>query len=94
LSVSRHSSRTRDTSAWIFNTVSVHAMAKPARRRDAVHLAAIYRHRPRFGPSAHARWTDELGERTRPAAMSAWPLACSLPTSWTARIECAMARAQ
>jgi hypothetical protein len=27
---------TRDTSAWIFNGVSVHAMAKPARRREAV----------------------------------------------------------
>jgi arginine deiminase len=67
--VSRHSSWTCDTSAWIVNTVSVHAVAKPAGRRDAVHQAAIYRHRPRFGPSVHARWSDELGERTRPAAI-------------------------
>ena len=52
---------TRDTSAWIFNGVSVHAMAKPARRREAVHLDVIYRHHPLFAASAHARWSDELG---------------------------------
>jgi arginine deiminase len=52
---------TRDTSAWIFNGVSVHAMAKPARRREAVHLDAIYRHHPLFAASGHARWSDGLG---------------------------------
>jgi arginine deiminase len=52
---------TRDTSAWIFNGVSVHAMAKPARRREAVHLDAIYRHHPLFARSAHERWSDGLG---------------------------------
>jgi arginine deiminase len=52
---------TRDTSAWIFNGVSVHAMAKPARRREAVHLDAIYRHHPVFASSEHERWSDELG---------------------------------
>ena len=52
---------TRDTSAWIFNGVSVHAMAKPARRREAVHLDAIYRHHPLFAPFAHERWSDDLG---------------------------------
>jgi arginine deiminase len=52
---------TRDTSAWIFNGVSVHAMAKPARRREAVHLDAIYRHHPLFASSEHERWSDELG---------------------------------
>jgi arginine deiminase len=52
---------TRDTSAWIFDGVSVHAMAKPARRREAVHLDAIYRHHPLFAASAHARWSDGLG---------------------------------
>jgi arginine deiminase len=52
---------TRDTSAWIFNGVSVHAMAKPARRREAVHLDVIYRHHPLFASSSHARWSDELG---------------------------------
>ena len=52
---------TRDTSAWIFNGVSVHAMAKPARRREAVHLDVIYRRHPLFAASAHERWSDELG---------------------------------
>jgi arginine deiminase len=33
---------TRDTSAWVFGGVTVHEMAKPARRREAVHLDAIY----------------------------------------------------
>jgi arginine deiminase len=52
---------TRDTSAWIFNGVSVHAMAKPARRREAVHLDVIYRHHPLFASTSHERWSDELG---------------------------------
>jgi arginine deiminase len=52
---------TRDTSAWIFDGVSVHAMAKPARRREAVHLDAIYRFHPLFASGEHARWSDELG---------------------------------
>jgi arginine deiminase len=52
---------TRDTSAWIFNGVSVHAMAKPARRREAVHLDAVYRHHPLFAASEHERWSDGLG---------------------------------
>src|SRR5690348_5804306 len=33
---------TRDTSAWIFGGVTVHSMAKQARRREALHLGAIY----------------------------------------------------
>ena len=52
---------TRDTSAWIFNGVAVHAMAKPARRREAVHLDVIYRHHPLFAATAHERWSDDLG---------------------------------
>jgi arginine deiminase len=52
---------TRDTSAWIFNGVSVHAMAKPARRREAVHLDVIYRHHPLFASEDHERWSDDLG---------------------------------
>jgi arginine deiminase len=49
---------TRDTSAWVYGGVSVHAMARPARRREALHLEAIYRHHPRF---ASARlWNDGL----------------------------------
>jgi len=52
---------TRDTSAWAYNGVSVHAMAKPARRREAVHLDAIYRNHPLFAHVEHEVWSDELG---------------------------------
>jgi len=51
---------TRDTSAWIYDGVSVHAMAKRARRREAVHLAAIYRHHPLFALHGHDEWTNGL----------------------------------
>jgi arginine deiminase len=52
---------TRDTSAWIFNGVTVHSMAKQARRREAVHLDAIYRHHPLFVALEHEVWSDGLG---------------------------------
>jgi arginine deiminase len=52
---------TRDTSAWIYGGVSVHSMAKPARRREAIHLDAIYRHHPLFAQPEHEVWSDDLG---------------------------------
>jgi arginine deiminase len=52
---------TRDTSAWIYGGVSVHAMAKPARRREAIHLDAVYRHHPLFANVQHEVWSDGLG---------------------------------
>jgi arginine deiminase len=51
---------TRDTSAWIYGGVSVHAMAMPARRREAIHLEAIYRHHPLFAGAPHEVWSDGL----------------------------------
>jgi arginine deiminase len=36
-------------------------MAKPARRREAVHLDAIYRHHPLFAHEEHETWSDRLG---------------------------------
>jgi arginine deiminase len=51
---------TRDTSAWISNGVSINAMAKPARTREAVHLDAIYRHHPLFTDHEHEVWSDGL----------------------------------
>ena len=50
---------TRDTSCWVYDGVSVNAMAKPARRREAIHLDAVYRHHPSFA-GAHV-WGDDLG---------------------------------
>ncbi len=52
---------TRDTSAWVYGGVTVHEMAKPARRREAVHLDAIYRHHPLFADVEHETWSDRLG---------------------------------
>ncbi|MFF4230827.1 arginine deiminase [Streptomyces sp. NPDC001820] len=44
---------TRDTSAWIYDGVSINAMRWPARQRETVHFEAIYKHHPLFtGPRA------------------------------------------
>ena len=51
---------TRDTSAWIYGGVTIHAMAKEARRRESVHLEAIVRHHPLFADAQHEIWTDGL----------------------------------
>ncbi|MFF2653139.1 arginine deiminase [Streptomyces sp. NPDC058045] len=39
---------TRDTSAWIYDGVSINAMRWPARQRETVHFEAIYQHHPLF----------------------------------------------
>ena len=51
---------TRDTSAWIYDGVSINTMAMRARRRETIHYDAIYRHHPAFA-CAHAVWSDDLG---------------------------------
>jgi arginine deiminase len=55
---------TRDTSAWIYDGVSVNAMAMPARTRESIHYDAIYRHHPLFD-AAHQVWSDGLGGAAR-----------------------------
>jgi arginine deiminase len=53
---------TRDTSAWVYGGVTVHSMAMPARRRESLHLDAIYRHHPLFAAGGERRlWSDDLG---------------------------------
>jgi arginine deiminase len=52
---------TRDTSAWAYGGVSVHAMAKAARQRESIHLEAIYRLHPLFKDEPHEIWSDNLG---------------------------------
>ena len=49
---------TRDTAAWIYGGVSINAMAKPARRRESVHLDAIVRRHPLF--EGTEIWSDGL----------------------------------
>jgi arginine deiminase len=53
---------TRDTSCWISDGVSINHMAKPARRRESLHLDVIYRDHPRFAGRPHNVWSDHLGE--------------------------------
>ncbi|MFD0899194.1 arginine deiminase [Actinomadura sediminis] len=47
---------TRDPSAWIGGGVSLHSMARAARRRETLHLAAIYRHHPMFADAGFPVW--------------------------------------
>ncbi|WP_067797797.1 arginine deiminase [Actinomadura formosensis] len=47
---------TRDPSAWIYDGVTLHPMAKAARRRETVHLSAIYRHHPLFAEQYVPVW--------------------------------------
>jgi arginine deiminase len=50
---------TRDTSAWIYDGVSINAMRWPARQRETVHFEAIYRHHPLFtGSGAFHHWSE------------------------------------
>ncbi|MFJ9634404.1 arginine deiminase [Streptomyces sp. NPDC101175] len=49
---------TRDTSAWIYDGVSVNAMRWPARQRETVHFEAIYRHHPLFRGEKFHVWSQ------------------------------------
>lgn len=51
----------RDASAWAYGGVSVHSMASPARRREALHFELIYRHHPLFADSEHQHWSAGPG---------------------------------
>jgi arginine deiminase len=56
---------TRDTSAWIYDGVSVNAMAMRARRRESIHYDAIYRHHRLFAGAPHQVWSDGLDGAAR-----------------------------
>jgi arginine deiminase len=47
---------TRDTSCWIYGGVSVNPMAMPARRRETLHVEAIYRFHPDFAHASFSTW--------------------------------------
>jgi len=53
---------TRDSSAWIYDGVSVNAMSKRTRTREAIHLEAIYRWHPAFAGEDFRWWSDGSGE--------------------------------
>ncbi|MEU3351139.1 arginine deiminase [Streptomyces sp. NPDC037389] len=49
---------TRDTSAWIYDGVSINAMRWPARWHETVHYEAVYRHHPLFAPGGFHVWCE------------------------------------
>jgi arginine deiminase len=49
---------TRDTSAWIYDGVSINAMRKRARIRETIHYEAIYRWHPLFADADFDVWSD------------------------------------
>lgn len=49
---------TRDTSAWIYDGVSVNSMRKRARSRETVHYEAIYRWHPHFADEDFQIWGE------------------------------------
>ncbi|MEV0371746.1 arginine deiminase [Streptomyces sp. NPDC050636] len=49
---------TRDTSAWVYDGVSINAMRWPARQRETVHYEAIYRHHPLFQDEDFHVWSE------------------------------------
>jgi len=60
---------TRDTSCWIYNGVTVNEMAMPARRREAIHMEAIYRFHPRFADAGFPYWFGADGVDHLPASL-------------------------
>jgi arginine deiminase len=48
---------TRDTSAWIYDGVSINSMRKKARMRETIHYEAIYRWHPAFAGEDHQIWS-------------------------------------
>lgn len=57
---------TRDTSAWLYDGVTVNSMHKKARRRETVHYQAIYQWHPMFADAAFPWWSNgvEAGPAT------------------------------
>jgi arginine deiminase len=50
---------TRDSSCWIYNGVTVNPMYWPARRKETLHLTAIYNYHPEFkGGDFNIWWGD------------------------------------
>jgi len=52
----------RDPSCWIYNGVTVNPMYWPARRREALNMATIYRFHPMFQDADFEVWYPEQGD--------------------------------
>ncbi len=56
---------TRDSSCWIYGGVSINPMYWPARRLEAINVAAIYRAHPMFQDTDFNFWYPPLGDDGR-----------------------------
>ena len=59
----------RDTSCWIAHGVCINPMARPARRRESIHVEAVYRFHPRFVGHAFPVWYGGDGHEQQPATL-------------------------
>jgi arginine deiminase len=59
----------RDNSAWVYNGVSINPMAMPARLRESVHSAAIYRFHPMFAEADFQIWYGGDDKPHQPATL-------------------------
>ncbi|MDN5763666.1 MAG: arginine deiminase [Microlunatus sp.] len=51
---------TRDTSAWIYDGVSINSMRMKARVRETIHYEAIYRWHPKFADAEFNVWSEGM----------------------------------
>jgi arginine deiminase len=58
----------RDSSAWIYGGVTINPMARPARRSESLHLAAIYKYHPEFRDGEFQIWWGDPDEGHRGSA--------------------------
>ncbi len=60
---------TRDSSCWIANGVCISPMARPARRRESIHVEAVYRFHPLFLDHTFPVWYGGEGSDDQPATL-------------------------
>lgn len=60
---------TRDSSCWIYNGVTVNPMFWPARRKESLHMDAIYRFHPEFKGGDFKVWWGEPTDAAHGQAM-------------------------
>jgi arginine deiminase len=59
----------RDNSCWVYGGVSVNPMAKPARRRETLHIRAIYRYHPMFADAGFVTYYGDDDVTHLPASI-------------------------
>lgn len=59
----------RDNSAWIYGGVSIHPMAKEARRRETINTRAVYAYNPVFAGSAFITYLGDDDRDHQPASL-------------------------